>query len=142
MFQLVYASSATCPMTPSALEALLGTARSKNERLGVTGMLLYRDARFVQVLEGPQHTVRTLYDTIRADDRHTAVIPLRERLVDQREFPGWAMGFSDLDRARPETLPDGCGPFLNDKFAPEHFRKAPDRLHQTLLQFRSAAVQR
>jgi hypothetical protein len=139
MFQLVYASSAHRPMTPSTLDALLGTIRANNERLGVTGMLLYRDERFLQVLEGPQHTVRTLYDTIRADERHTAVVPLRERLVDQREFADWTMGFSDLERADPDTLLDGYVPLLNGQFTPEHFRRHPAQVHQTLLRFRGVA---
>ena len=141
MFQLVYASSAVHPMQPNDLEPLLEEARTKNDRLDITGMLLYRDGRFLQALEGSQHTVRSIYDTIRKDERHTSVITLRERLVDTREFPGWAMGFTNLDRTNPDELPEGCVPFLNGAFSPDHFRRNTGQVHQTLLQFRNVASQ-
>lgn len=140
MFQLVYASSADRPMPPEALETLLERARAKNERLDITGMLLYREERFLQVLEGQQQAVRSLYDTIRRDERHTAVITLRERLVDQREFPRWTMGFKNLDRADPAELPDSCVPFMNGAFTPTHFRKDPGQAHRVLLQLRGPAA--
>lgn len=136
MLQLVYASSAVRPAAPEALETLLEKARAKNDRLGVTGMLLYREERFLQVLEGQEHTVRRLYDTIRRDERHTAVITLRECLIDERAFSGWMMGFMDLDRADPGDLPDGCEPFMNGEFTLARFRKDPGLALRALLQFR------
>jgi hypothetical protein len=139
MFQLVYASTAARPMPPEDLRALLQAARPKNERLGVTGMLLYRDARFLQALEGEEQTVRGLYDTIRADERHTAVIALRERLVDARDFPDWTMGFTNLDRTDPEDAPEGYASYLNGAFTPDHFRKNPGQVHEALVQFWKAA---
>lgn len=139
MFQLVYASSAVRPMQPNDLNTVLEDARGKNQRLAITGMLLYRDKRFLQVLEGEEQTVRTLYDTIRRDDRHTAVITLRERLIGEREFPDWAMGFTDLNRADASELPEGPIPFMNGQFTPRYFRQNHKQVHQALLQFRDAA---
>lgn len=141
MFQLVYASTAAREMTSSDLETLLRAARKKNDRLDVTGMLLYRDEHFVQVLEGREHTVRRLYDTIRSDDRHTHVITLRERLVEEREFPSWTMGFRNLNgtAGQKEELPEGYVPFMNGGFTSRHFRQAPGQVHEALLQFRDVA---
>ncbi len=58
MFFLVYVSSATRPFSGEDLRALLETCRKDNAELGVTGMLLYKDGNFMQVLEGDEDAVR------------------------------------------------------------------------------------
>ena len=60
MFHLVYVSSAVRPFSKSELVELLNVTRDNNSRLGVTGMLLYRDGNFMQVLEGGEPVVRAL----------------------------------------------------------------------------------
>ncbi len=66
MFFLVYVSSATRPFSGEDLRALLATCRKNNAELGVTGMLLYKDGNFMQVLEGDEEAVRGLYEKIPA----------------------------------------------------------------------------
>ena len=51
VFQLVYSSRAAAPIGRTALMALLEDVRRRNTERGVTGMLLYRDGRFLQLLE-------------------------------------------------------------------------------------------
>jgi hypothetical protein len=51
IFHLVYFSSATKECTKPELQKLLDEARKKNTKLGVTGMLLYKDGNFMQVLK-------------------------------------------------------------------------------------------
>jgi hypothetical protein len=141
MFQLIYASMATREVSTSGLVALLRAARQKNDRLGVTGMLLYRDGRFLQALEGKEHTVRGLYDTIRGDDRHADVIALREKLIEERDFPSQTMGFRNLDdEEAQEATPEGYAPFMNGDFTLRHFRESPSQAHEALLQFRDTAL--
>ena len=43
----VYVSSAVRPLTEDEILDILLVARQNNERLGVTGMLLYRDGNFL-----------------------------------------------------------------------------------------------
>jgi hypothetical protein len=54
------------------LVALLQRSRCNNERLGITGLLLYKDGNIIQVLERPDETVRDLFRTISADPLHEA----------------------------------------------------------------------
>lgn len=54
---LIYGSSSTDRFSEADLVPLLQQAREKNQRLNVTGMLLYRDGNFLQVLEGERETV-------------------------------------------------------------------------------------
>jgi hypothetical protein len=50
--QVVYASTALQAFTKPELQALLQEIRPKNAELGITGLLLYKDGNFMQVLEG------------------------------------------------------------------------------------------
>ncbi len=62
MFSLTYVSSAVRPFAEDELADLLAVSRQNNARLGITGMLLYKDGNFMQVLEGEEAEVRTLYE--------------------------------------------------------------------------------
>src|SRR4028119_1894045 len=97
MFFLVYVSSATRPFSREDLRVLLETCRKNNAELGVTGMLLYKDGNFMQVLEGDEGAVRGLYARIAADPRHGGEITLQQGFAEGRQFPDWSMGFRDLD---------------------------------------------
>jgi hypothetical protein len=96
LIQLIYASAAAKPFTPAELRELLRLARLKNERLDITGMLLYHEGSFLQVLEGPVSAVNPLLDTIELDRRHNKVMLLLRREIDARNFADWKMGFVDF----------------------------------------------
>ena len=95
MIQLVYASAATTPFSPAALRSLLTKARARNTAYEVSGMLLYHNGSFMQVLEGPERGVELIMHSIRKDARHCDTKVLRQGEVPQREFADWSMGFID-----------------------------------------------
>jgi hypothetical protein len=97
LFSLVYVSRAVAPFSRDDLLGLLRQARAHNEAARLTGILLYRDQTFVQLLEGQRHRVEALYDSIRRDHRHTGVTTVITRDQLDRQFPDWSMGFSNLD---------------------------------------------
>jgi len=96
VFQLSYSSAAVRPLSHGALVDLLEQSRAANVTRRVTGMLLYRHSRFLQLLEGDEAVVRALYAMIVADDRHTDVRVLSEGRRLFRQFPTWTMAFRDL----------------------------------------------
>ena len=119
MFRLVYVSTATHLFSQAELVDLLAQARVKNQRLGVTGMLLYHDGNFMQVLEGEEAVVRELFACIERDPRHHGSIVLLEEHVDRqhpdhetRVFADWSMGFRNLADADIQTV-EGINDFLN-----------------------------
>lgn len=97
LFYLIYVSTATAPVQEAELQTLLRTCRQKNRRLDVTGMLLYRGGQFMQMLEGKQKTVLSLYETIYADARHTDIVVLEQGTLPHRSFATWSMGFCNMD---------------------------------------------
>lgn len=132
---LVYVSTASEPMGKEALAALLEQSRARNERNGITGMLLYKDERFIQLLEGQEESVQMIFSSIKRDERHHDVELLWLRYAQYREFPDWTMGFQNLDDLDPATL-RGFTPFLDRDFRYENFLENSTDVHAMLLAFR------
>jgi uncharacterized membrane protein (DUF373 family) len=93
MIQITYLSSATRAMSQGDLEDILKTARENNARLGITGMLLYGNKTFIQILEGEEGVVDELVKTIKRDPRHTNFQIVKKKPIDQHEYADWSMGF-------------------------------------------------
>lgn len=96
MHHIVYQSTAVGVFTTADLRRLLRQSRAKNHRLSITGLLLYGNGGFLQVLEGEADTVRQVYATIQQDYRHTRVTTLADGPVTGRVFADWSMGFQTL----------------------------------------------
>ena len=103
VYQLMYVSSAAWKLANDELSAILDISRANNRRYGVTGLLLYLDGGFLQVLEGPKDAVTTLFRQISRDRRHIGVRTLVERHVPERLFAGWSMGFDRWTKGAPRT---------------------------------------
>lgn len=105
MLSIVYSSHATSAFQAEDLTHLLLQSRRTNEEEDLTGMLLYRSGYFLQVLEGPDETVRARMTKIEGDLRHTDVRILIEENIQDRLFPEWTMGYDQLQSAPPEQVP-------------------------------------
>ena len=92
-------------MTESDLKSLLTQSRHRNNSLDITGMLLYFDNKFLQLLEGDEERVKLLYKAICADDRHRHVSMLKDGTADKRLFPGWSMSFRVVSEAELANEP-------------------------------------
>jgi hypothetical protein len=92
-------STASKPMTYDGLSDLLNDARLQNERSGITGMLLYQQDTFLQMLEGEEDDVRALYMKLLQDKRHKGLRIVLEGQTDKRIFDNWSMGFVNMDKA-------------------------------------------
>ena len=104
VYQLIYGSAATRPFTQPDLAELLRLARVNNARLGITGMLVYHDGSFLQVLEGPQAAVQTPVEKISRDDRHSKLTVFRKGVNQEREFGEWSMAFHALSSEESASL--------------------------------------
>lgn len=98
MHQLIYVSSARADLGEDDLHDILSRARKTNRELGITGMLVYLDGYFVQVLEGERECVRDLYAKIEADPRHVDAKVVTESDIAERDFLDWSMGFREASR--------------------------------------------
>jgi Sensors of blue-light using FAD len=112
LFQIVYVSSAVVLMSLDGVTSLLAWSRRENTRIGVTGLLLYHDGNFMQLLEGPEPVVRGLYARIEKDLRHRGCQTLLQTRIKERTFPQWSMGFRNLSSPEVRAMP-GYSEFLN-----------------------------
>jgi len=93
MKYLVYISTAYRLMNQDELLDILAVSRKNNQKNKLTGMLLYGEGTFIQVLEGDERTLENAYQTIKADGRHKNIIKMAEGIIDKPNFPEWSMGF-------------------------------------------------
>jgi len=114
MIQLAYFSSVGPGRPASDRESILATSRRNNERLGITGMLLYSKGNYLQILEGPREPVLQVFTRIQQDPRHTGVTEIFQQPGDYRTFPESPMAFHDLDG--PGSTVDGYAEFLREHF--------------------------
>lgn len=97
--RLIYLSSATGSLSHQDLGRILTRARRNNQRDEITGLLMYHDGTFFQILEGAGDMVRATYARIAANPGHRSLQKLPALAVESRLFPNWSMAF-----ARPENV--------------------------------------
>lgn len=88
--QLIYMSE-PFGYDDAILASILGTARRKNARDGITGALICRHDIYLQLIEGDAAAIDALFARLSVDDRHLAVTLLSRVEVPDRIFPEWAM---------------------------------------------------
>ncbi len=115
MYYMVYVSSASHLMSADELMAILTVSRIRNTMNNVTGMLLYKDGSFMQVLEGEEAAITKTFDRIGKDSRHRGIIILCKEKADSRSFDGWSMGFRSVNNADLKDIPSLVD-FRSDRF--------------------------
>lgn len=141
MFQLIYSSRGSKPYSAGELRKLLAISRRNNLRVDVTGMLLYHEGTFLQVLEGEEQDVIKVFERIQQDERHEEILLLQRKEIEERSFDGWEMGFCDTaDELVRRDFP-GFTAFLNAAFD-DNFLRDGDAAREVLVKFKHGAWHR
>ena len=105
LHEIIYVSLASRDLPAEELAQLLDKARTHNATLGITGMMIYHRREFMQLLEGEQEAVQSLYDRIASDPRHQQLRKIWDGPIRERGFSDWGMAFvapDELDlRSKP-----------------------------------------
>lgn len=109
--QLIYCSQKR-DLGPGGIQSILDVSRESNLRNELTGALLFNQDSFLQVLEGSRQQVTDKFRRIAADPRHGNVMLTAVYDVQERDFPGWTMGYvlstsPGLNAAMLEHFPPG-----------------------------------
>lgn len=100
---MLYRSKAAPGLSKDDLNKILASSRKNNPPRNVTGLLMYRQGYFLQLLEGPEDAVAERFGTIMRDPRHDDVeIMIRARSSD-RLIASWDMGYLD-ESANPSGV--------------------------------------
>ena len=111
LIHLVYNSVATSAQAQAEVRDILSRSRTNNAACQVTGMLLFAEGSFFQVLEGPPAAVEATFARVSADPRHTRVTVIIREPIARRSFAEWTMGLATVTSDDLRTT-DG----LNDLF--------------------------
>lgn len=105
MYQVLYLSNAKQRLSDDELESLLTQARDRNAQHGLTGMLVYHDGSFIQILEGEKPVVEKVLNSILNDPRHDNIIVVDEQEISQRSFPDWSMAYKKITQPELDQHP-------------------------------------
>ena len=104
LVHLIYCSAASADFDEAQIPRILEVSRAANAARAVTGMLLYIQRSFFQVLEGNEAQVTAVYEKLRLDPRHHRVTRIIAEPILKRDFGQWTMGFSTVDAAAAGEL--------------------------------------
>jgi hypothetical protein len=93
LVELSYLSEAVSDMSFLGLMRLLESARTFNQNNGITGILLYDNQQFGQIIEGERANVMKAWKRIQEDKRHHRIELLEIREIEGRSFPEWLLRF-------------------------------------------------
>lgn len=98
MKRLIYISRITDGISSAELQKIGEVSQRNNQKLNITGVLLYLDGLFFQILEGNEQKIDNLYKKILIDNRHKDIMCLQmEQDINARLFPNWDMQVINLN---------------------------------------------
>ena len=133
LYCLVYTSLANQKMSDDNLKDLLKKSRLKNERKNVTGMLLYLDPFFIQILEGEEAIINESFNIIKQDSRHHKVKIIYKKPIEERSFPNWTMGFNKISDENVDAV-EGFSDFWQRPTS-DFFSDSPSETEKMLEKF-------
>jgi adenylate cyclase len=105
MIRITYISKITHPLSIKEIETIGIISSQNNKQVNITGLLVYFEKLFFQVLEGDDKEVDRLFEKIRKDARHRDILRLKtEYGINKRLFPTWSMKMINLDNNVDELL--------------------------------------
>jgi hypothetical protein len=132
---LIYTSIAKERLTDSSLKNLLNKSRSNNTAFNITGMLLYMDPFFIQILEGGEIAVNEIFRKITEDPIHHKISLIVKKSIEERSFSSWAMGFNKLSEESIESVMD-----LDTFYNSDDFKKCSSEIVELLEMFRNETL--
>lgn len=106
---MIYRSKRAEHTTDEDIQDILKDCQRHNPDAGISGVLVHSNNSFFQYLEGDKTYLETLYDRIKLDERHyDCELEILEP-IDSKVFPGWHMGYKDLDTSIVEFNTEVAG---------------------------------
>ena len=103
--QILYESVATSLMKLEDVISLLKKCNQQNYENGLSGLLVFHNHRFMQLLEGRKSSIDFIMQKIGNDPRHSNLEILHESESTERTMGAWTMAFT-MDSNNLEALSD------------------------------------
>ena len=92
LIHLLYISHRSQNCTDLEIKNILQSCQKNNPSIGITGVLMYSEKKFLQYVEGDSTNIFQLYEKIKADSRHNNLALISLTTIQERIFPNWNMG--------------------------------------------------
>jgi len=109
LFRLIYFSRAIVGLHEGDIETILASSHRNNQDADVSGLLLYADERFMQVLEGPRAAVNQTLTRVVRDHRHYQINVINAAAIHERRFLNGWMGYATDEAALHRLLAQHTG---------------------------------
>jgi len=93
--RIAWSSALATSFSAARLNKIIAPARLNNERLHMSGMLVFTGSHFLGIYEGDERDLGRLWLSLRADVRHCELTRIGDEVCGQRWFPTWLVGYSD-----------------------------------------------
>ncbi len=139
IYHIAYFSTATKLFTETDLTELLANSKQNNSALSVTGILLFIEGCFLQVLEGDESVVKSIFEKVKQDERHHDVLTLFQGNKPERAFENWSMGFKNLPLVEYKRQ-IGFEDITNEEFLTNILKKKHPKISRTLEIFYTGGI--
>lgn len=104
-YAISYVSTAKTDLLDSEVISIMKGTMEFNRTHDITGILLYNENNFFQLIEGEKQTIIDLYKIIEEDLRHHDIIKFLEKPVFHPAFDGYLTEFiTDIKKCDESTL--------------------------------------
>ncbi|TGV03147.1 BLUF domain-containing protein [Flavivirga rizhaonensis] len=97
---ICYISDSCQEESLNTLKNLFSKAKKNNLKFNITGILIYSNANFLQVLEGNETNVNDTFKRISLDTRHRNLFKVIDINTQQRIFEDYNFGFTIVDSSK------------------------------------------
>jgi Sensors of blue-light using FAD len=77
---------------------LLAHSFLNNQKYNITGLLIYKNKQFSQVIEGEEAAIERIWSKIQRDTRHKDIQLLSKEPIVNRSFTKWSMLFPESEK--------------------------------------------
>ncbi len=120
-YTISYVSTVNPEVSKIDIANLMDYVKVNNRLLNITGILIYSEGNFLQVLEGTKRDILALFEKIKKDPRHYNIITMLDKEIDDNSFSDYHSSFT--------VISDHNGPIELQKFLekertsnPVHFK--------------------
>ncbi len=100
---ICYVSTAVPGLDNEQIQEILDVSERNNNQKNITGILLFSEGNFFQVLEGDKKILDELYEVIRQDKRHHSLMKILNKKVEEPKFDSYVCSFSAANTTNKST---------------------------------------
>ncbi len=92
-YAIVYLSTASEDLEEEVIENILKSSKTWNNQNDITGLLLFSEGSFFQIIEGEKNTISELFENIKEDDRHHNIMQIFGKDIHKDAYDGYDSDF-------------------------------------------------